>query len=182
MFPVVDPQDRAAFDRLLDDGDELELGNRRIRVMSTPGHTPSCVTYVIDDNGFVGDALFTPDAGTGRCDFPGGSARLLFRSVRKILALPAGTRLYTAHAYSQSEGAEVTWTSTVEEQRRGNIHARDGVNEDDYVQMRTARDRTLAPPALMWAAVQVNLRGGRLPDADPNGVVYLRVPINVALE
>jgi len=181
IFPEDGLDQDIAFDRLLDDGAELELGTRQIRVAHTPGHTPSCATYLIDDIAFVGDALFTPEEGTGRCDFPGGSARLLFSSIRKIFELPAGTRLFSAHAYGDSEGGAVNWSSTVAEQRRRNIHIRDGVTEDEFVQMRSARDRTLVPPALMWAAVQVNLRGGRLPNADANGVSYLRVPVNVKL-
>jgi glyoxylase-like metal-dependent hydrolase (beta-lactamase superfamily II) len=182
LFPGGKAGDDIDFDRLLDDGARLELGKSHIKVAHTPGHTPSCVTYSIDDIAFVGDALFTPEEGTGRCDFPGGGARLLFSSIRKIFELPAGTRLFSAHAYGDSEGGAVNWSSTVAEQRQRNVHIRDGVTEDEFVRLRTARDRTLAPPALMWAAVQVNLRGGRLPNADANGVSYLRVPVDVKLD
>ncbi len=178
VFPDECQPECAAFDRLLDDGATLELGERRITVMHSPGHTPACVTYCIDDMAFVGDALFMPDAGTGRCDFPGGCASQLFDSVQKLYRLPATTRLFTGHDYGRPGGAEPAWESTVAEQRRANVHIRDGVAKADYVELRTSRDRTLEPPALMWFAVQVNLRAGRLPAPHENGVAYLRVPVN----
>lgn len=128
---------------------------------------------------FVGDGLFMPDAGTGRCDFPGGSASQLFDSVQKLFKLPAATRLFTGHDYGRPGCGEPAWESTVAEQRRNNVHVRDGIAKADYVELRTARDRTLAPPALMWFAVQVNLRAGRLPAPHENGIAYLKVPVNI---
>ncbi|KVE25150.1 MBL fold metallo-hydrolase [Burkholderia singularis] len=174
-------RDGSQFDRLLEDGDTLPLGTLTIRALHTPGHTPACMTYVIDDGGtlaaFVGDTLFMPDYGTARCDFPGGDARALYRSIRRVLSLPADTRLYLCHDY-QPGGRAVQYVSTVAEQLRANVHVRDGVSEDEFVSMRTARDATLDMPMLMLPSVQVNMRAGHLPEPEDNGVRYLKIPLN----
>ncbi|KVE37707.1 MBL fold metallo-hydrolase [Burkholderia sp. TSV86] len=174
-------RDGSQFDRLLEDGDRLPLGALTIRALHTPGHTPACMTYVIDDGGaiaaFVGDTLFMPDYGTARCDFPGGDARALYRSIRRVLSLPANTRLYLCHDY-QPGGRAVQYVSTVAEQLRANVHVRDGVSEDEFVSMRTARDATLDMPMLMLPSVQVNMRAGHLPEPEDNGVRYLKIPLN----
>lgn len=182
--------DGSQFDRLLDDGDALALGALTIRAMHTPGHTPACMTYVVTDaraaheaNGaheaaaFVGDTLFMPDYGTARCDFPGGDARTLYRSIRKVLSLPPGTRLYMCHDY-QPNGRAMQYVSTVADELSENVHIREGVTEDDFVAMRTARDATLDMPVLMLPSVQVNMRAGRLPEPEDNGVRYLKIPLD----
>ncbi len=183
--------DGTQFDRLVDDGDTLVLGALAIRAIHTPGHTPACMTYVVaradrassdaDDGAataaFVGDTLFTPDYGTARCDFPGGDARTLFRSIRKVLSLPPATRLYLCHDY-QPDGRPVQLVTTVAEQRRANIHVHEGIDEDSFVAMRTARDATLAMPVLILPSVQVNMRAGRLPEPAANGIRYLKLPID----
>lgn len=179
--------DGSQFDRLLDDGDTLALGALSIRAMHTPGHTPACMTYVVteahaahDARGaaaFVGDTLFMPDYGTARCDFPGGDARSLYRSIRKVLSLPPATRLYMCHDY-QPNGRAIQYASTVADELRENVHIREGVTEDDFVAMRTARDATLDMPVLMLPSVQVNMRAGRLPEPEDNGVRYLKIPLD----
>lgn len=170
-----------AFDRLLDDGEALPLGALSIRAMHTPGHTPACMSYLVDDGAqraaFVGDTLFMPDYGTARCDFPGGDARELYRSISRLLDLPPDTRLYTCHDY-QPGGRGVQYACTVADQRGANVHVHEGVTEDEFVAMRTARDATLAMPVLMLPAVQVNMRAGRLPDPEGNGVRYLKIPLD----
>jgi glyoxylase-like metal-dependent hydrolase (beta-lactamase superfamily II) len=170
--------DGAQFDHLFDDADGFRIGELTARVMHTPGHTPACVTYVIGANAFVGDTLFMPDYGSARCDFPGGDARTLYRSIRRVLSLPGHTRLHLCHDY-QPGGRDATWESSVADQRAGNIHAHDGVSEDEFVQMRTARDKTLGMPTLMLPAVQVNVRAGHLPPPEDNGTRYLKIPLNV---
>jgi glyoxylase-like metal-dependent hydrolase (beta-lactamase superfamily II) len=145
--------------------------------MHTPGHTPACVTYVIGNAAFVGDTLFMPDYGTARCDFPGGDAHTLYQSIRAILALPADTRLFMCHDYPP-EGREPRWETSVEEQREGNIHLRDGTTEADFVAMRTSRDKTLDMPVLILPSVQVNMRAGHMPPPEDNGVSYLKIPLN----
>jgi glyoxylase-like metal-dependent hydrolase (beta-lactamase superfamily II) len=174
-------QDGSQFDRLLDDGDVLPLGALSIRALHTPGHTPACMTYFVEDGAqraaFVGDTLFMPDYGTARCDFPGGDARTLYRSIARVLSLPSDTRLYLCHDY-QPGGRPVAYASTVADQRRANVHVRDGVTEDDFVAMRTTRDATLDMPVLMLPSVQVNMRAGRLPDPEDNGVRYLKIPLD----
>ncbi|MBL8707309.1 MAG: MBL fold metallo-hydrolase [Rhodospirillales bacterium] len=165
------------FDRLFAEGDTFKIGGIEGRVMHTPGHTPACVTYVIGDAAFCGDTLFMPDYGTARCDFPGGSAETLYRSIRRILDLPEDTRIFTAHDY-QPDGRPPAWTSTVGQQRRANKHVRDGVSEAEFVQMRKARDATLSMPQLLWPSVQVNINAGQMPRAEGNGLIYLKVPIN----
>ncbi len=169
--------DGRAFDQLLQEGQELPLGTLRLRVLHTPGHTPACVAYAVGDDVFVGDTLFMPDYGTARCDFPGGDARALYRSIQRLLTLPPHTRLHLCHDYAPG-GRAPCWVSTVAEQRVANVHVHAGVSEDEFVAMRQARDKTLGLPALMLPAVQVNLRAGHLPPADDNGVRYLKIPLN----
>jgi glyoxylase-like metal-dependent hydrolase (beta-lactamase superfamily II) len=172
--------DAGDFDRLLDDGDLLAVGELQIQVIATPGHTPACVSYRVGDAVFVGDTMFMPDYGTARCDFPGGDARQLYRSIHRILALPRETRLFMCHDYKAPGRDVFAWETTVGEELDRNIHIGGGVAEDDYVAMRQARDATLKPPKLLYPAIQVNIRGGRLPPADENGVSYLRIPLTVS--
>lgn len=166
------------FDHLFSDGEEFRIGHLQVRVMHTPGHTPACVTYVIGDAAFIGDTLFMPDYGTARTDFPGGDAHALYRSIRRILALPPETRLFTAHDYKAPGRDRYAWESTVAEQRAANVHVREGVDEASFVALRMARDATLAMPVLIIPSIQVNIRGGQLPPPEPNGVTYLKIPIN----
>ena len=167
------------FDQLFEDGDSISLGELTIEVLATPGHTPACLTYRIKDAAFVGDTLFMPDYGTARCDFPGGDARQLFRSLHRILALPRDTRLFMCHDY-KAQGRDVfAWQTTVGEQLDRNAHVGGGVGEDAYVAMREARDATLKPPKLLYPAIQVNIRGGRLPPPDEQGRRYLVLPLSV---
>jgi glyoxylase-like metal-dependent hydrolase (beta-lactamase superfamily II) len=170
--------DGAAFDHLVDDGDTLPLGNMSIKVLHTPGHTPACVTYVIGDAAFVGDTMFMPDYGTARADFPGGSAHMLYGSMRKILNLPPETRIFVGHDYLPDGRSAFAWETTVAAQRAHNIHMHDGISEADFIAMRTARDKTLEAPQLILPSLQVNIRAGALPPASPGGHVYLRLPIN----
>jgi glyoxylase-like metal-dependent hydrolase (beta-lactamase superfamily II) len=172
-------RDGSQFDRLFSDGDEFALGSIPAFVMHTPGHTPACMTYVIGDAAFVGDTLFMPDYGTARCDFPGGSARALYRSIRRILELPPQTRLFLCHDYKAPGRDHYAWETTVEAERTGNVHVREGVTEDEFVAMREARDRTLGMPKLIIPSIQVNMRDGRMPPAEDNGTVYLKVPLDV---
>jgi glyoxylase-like metal-dependent hydrolase (beta-lactamase superfamily II) len=169
--------DGRQFDHLFADEERFRIGSLEARVMYTPGHTPACVTYVIGDAAFVGDTLFMPDYGTARCDFPGGCARQLYRSIRKILVLPPATRLFMCHDYAPG-GREVRWETTVAEERTRNVHVHDGISEDEFVAMRTARDKTLDMPALILPSIQINMRAGRLPPAEDNGVRYLKLPLN----
>jgi glyoxylase-like metal-dependent hydrolase (beta-lactamase superfamily II) len=166
----------APWDRLFFDGDTFSVGSIEARVIATPGHTAASVTYLIGDAAFIADTLFMPDGGTARADFPGADANALFRSLTRILELPPETRLYTGHDY-RPNGREARWMSTVAEQRCGNKHLA-GMTEDAFVAMRTKRDATLALPALMVDALQVNLRGGRLPAPEANGTSYLKIPLN----
>jgi glyoxylase-like metal-dependent hydrolase (beta-lactamase superfamily II) len=167
-----------AFDRLVGDGDLIPLGGRMISVLHTPGHTPACVSYRIDDAIFVGDTLFMPDYGTARADFPGGDAAVLYRSIRKILALPPETRIFVGHDYLPAGRETPGWETTVAEQRASNVHVHDGVDEATFVAMRQARDATLAAPTLILPALQVNIRAGALPPASPSGRVFLKLPVN----
>ncbi len=169
--------DGRQFDHLFADGETFHIGELTATVMHTPGHTPACATYVVGDAAFVGDTLFMPDYGTARCDFPGGDARTLYRSIQKILALPPQTRLFMCHDYAPN-GREYRWLTTVAEERAGNIHVRDGVSEDDFVTLRDARDAASDPPVLMLPSVQVNMRAGHLPPAEDNGVHYLKIPVD----
>ena len=168
----------AEFDLLFEDGEHFRIGELEVEVMHTPGHTPACLTYIVGQDAFVGDTLFMPDYGTARCDFPGGDAATLFRSIRKLLSLPPETRLHLCHDYPPDDRAPV-WETTVAEQRAKNIHVHEGVAEADFVAMRTARDRTLAMPTLILPAIQVNVRAGNLPPAEDNGVHYLKIPIDL---
>jgi glyoxylase-like metal-dependent hydrolase (beta-lactamase superfamily II) len=165
------------FDRLLHDGEAFAIGDLQAHAIAVPGHTPACIAYQVGDAVFVGDTLFMPDVGTARCDFPGGNAHALYRSVHKLLSLPPDTRLFMCHDYPPDDRAPA-WESTVAAQRAGNIHVHDGVSEDDFVAMRTKRDATLAMPVLILPSVQVNIRAGELPPAEANGVSYLKIPLN----
>ncbi len=171
-------RDGSDFDVLFADGDSFRIGNLPVTVLHVPGHTPACIAYAIGDAVFVGDTMFMPDYGTARADFPGGDARQLFRSLRRILSLPPETRLFMCHDYLPQGRSEYVWETTVEAERKGNIHAHDGVSEDDFVAMREARDATLAMPRLILPSVQVNMRAGHLPPPDDNGVTYLKLPVN----
>ncbi|WP_282038431.1 MBL fold metallo-hydrolase [Halomonas alimentaria] len=171
-------RDGSQFDRLFEEGDTFTIGNLEGRVLHTPGHTPACLTYVIGDAAFVGDTLFMPDYGTARCDFPGGDARTLYRSIQKVLALPGETRLFLCHDYKAPEREEYQHQTTVAEQRAHNVHVHEGIAEEEFVRMRTERDATLGMPRLIIPSVQVNMRAGEMPPAEDNGQVYLKVPIN----
>ncbi|MBB5213721.1 MBL fold metallo-hydrolase [Parapusillimonas granuli] len=172
--------DGGEFDRLLQDGETFDIGGLTVEVMHTPGHTPACVAYRIGDAVFVGDTLFMPDYGTARADFPGGSARTLYRSIRRLLALPPATRLFMCHDYKAPGRDSYAWETTVAEELAYNIHVREGVDEETFVAMREKRDATLAAPALLLPSIQVNIRAGRLPQAESNGVRYLKIPIRMA--
>jgi glyoxylase-like metal-dependent hydrolase (beta-lactamase superfamily II) len=171
-------RDGSQFDQLFHDGDSLMIGQMRADVMHTPGHTPACLTYVIGDAAFVGDTLFMPDFGTARCDFPGGSAEVMFDSVQRILALPDATRIFVGHDYKAPGRDEYAWESTVGDQRRLNVHVGAGRSREDFVAMRQARDATLAMPRLIIPSLQVNMRAGHMPEPEDNGKTYLKVPIN----
>ncbi len=170
--------DGSQFDRLVAEGDSLPLGSLTIRVLHTSGHTPACLTYRIGDAAFVGDTLFMPDYGTARADFPGGSAETLYRSIRKILSLPAETRLFVGHDYLPAGRIDYRWETSVAEQRAANIHVHDGISESEFVAMRNARDKTLEAPLLILPSLQVNIRAGAMPPATPGGHVYFRIPVN----
>jgi glyoxylase-like metal-dependent hydrolase (beta-lactamase superfamily II) len=170
--------DGRQFDHLFSEDECFTVGTSPARVLATPGHTPACISYVLGDAVFVGDTLFMPDSGTARADFPGGDAATLYRSIRRILALPPQTRMFICHDYPPG-GRSAAWETTVAEQRAHNIHIRDGVSEADFVALRTGRDRTLSMPMLIIPSVQVNIRAGELPPPGENGVQYLRVPVNV---
>ncbi|MDC0661233.1 MBL fold metallo-hydrolase [Marinobacter sp. SS21] len=170
--------DGSQFDRLFQDGDRFRIGTLTARVLSTPGHTPACVSYVIGDAAFVGDTLFMPDSGTARCDFPGGDARTLYRSITRILTLPPQTRLFLCHDYQGGEPAQIRYQTTVAAQREANVHVHEGVTEPAFVALRTERDAALPMPLLFPFAVQVNIRAGRLPSPEHNGQVYLKVPVH----
>ena len=170
--------DGAPFDRLLKDGETLVVGGMEVAVMNTPGHTPACVSYRIADNIFVGDTLFMPDYGTARADFPGGNAHALYRSIRRILAHPEHPNLWMCHDYKAPGRDTPAWHSPVGEERAKNIHVHDGVSEDAFVALRTARDKTLAMPVLILPSVQVNIRAGHMPPKDEYGQVFLRMPVN----
>lgn len=165
------------FDKLVDDGDTFLLGNLEVAVMHTPGHTPACVSYQTGNAVFVGDTLFMPDYGTARADFPGGDARQLYRSIRRLLSLPGHTRLFLCHDYKAPGRDHFAWETTVAEQRAHNIHVHDGISEEEFVAMREARDASLAAPRLLLPSIQVNIRAGRLPAPESNGVSYLKIPL-----
>lgn len=179
MFDADDvATDGSQFDILLSEGDTLPLGELTISVLHTPGHTPACNTYLIGDAAFVGDTMFMPDYGTARVDFPGGDARTLYQSIRRILALPGETRIYVGHDYLPSGRSDYRWETSVAAEASDNIHVHDGISEDTFVAMREARDKTLAMPRLILPSVQVNMRAGHLPPAEDNGVIYLKIPVN----
>jgi glyoxylase-like metal-dependent hydrolase (beta-lactamase superfamily II) len=168
------------FDMLFKDGDSFSIGNLKGEVIATPGHTPACVSYRIADAVFVGDTIFMPDYGTARADFPGGDARTLYRSIRKLMAMPRETRLFMCHDYLPKDGRKsYAWETTVGEELDRNVHVHQGITEDEFVKMRTTRDATLSAPTLLMPSIQVNMRAGKLPPADANGVHYLRVPITL---
>jgi glyoxylase-like metal-dependent hydrolase (beta-lactamase superfamily II) len=171
--------DGSEFDHLFKDGERFKLGGIEAEVMHVPGHTPADVAYRIGDAVFVGDTLFMPDFGTARADFPGGNARSLYRSIKRLLALPSSTRLFMCHDYKAPGRDHYAWETTVAEERANNRHVKDGVSEDDFVSMRQARDATLAAPELLMPSIQVNMRAGMLPPADENGVRYLKIPVRL---
>jgi glyoxylase-like metal-dependent hydrolase (beta-lactamase superfamily II) len=172
------PTDGSQFDHLFTHEEVFEIGGVPAWVMHTPGHTPACVTYVIGDAAFVGDTMFMPDYGTARVDFPGGDAATLYRSIRAILSLPAETRLFMCHDYCAPGRKEFAWETTVGDERKKNVHVREGVSEADFVEMRNRRDEKLDVPALILPSLQVNMRAGALPAAEDNGIAYLRLPLN----
>lgn len=170
-------EDGREFDKLLQEGDTLKIGNLTVETLHTPGHTPACMSYRIGDAVFVGDTLFMPDYGTARADFPGGDAATLYRSIQKLLALAPETRLFLCHDYLTAECKNHVWETTVAEQRAHNIHVHEGVSEAEFVAMRTKRDATLPAPNLLLPSIQVNIRAGRFPKAQSNGVQYLKIPV-----
>lgn len=172
------PVDGSQFDRLMHDGEQLSVGGLEMHAMHTPGHTPACMTYLAGDAAFIGDTMFMPDYGSARADFPGGDARALYRSIRKILTLPPTTRLFLCHDYQTPERTEFVWETTVAAQKSENIHVHDGISEENFVKMRTARDATLNMPALILPSVQINMRAGHFPPVEANGVSYLKLPLN----
>ena len=171
--------DGSQFDHLFRDGDTFRLGEIEAVVLHVPGHTPADMAYIIGDAGFAGDTLFMPDYGTARADFPGGDAGQLFRSIRRLLSLPRETRLFMCHDYKAPGRDTYAWETSVGAERDGNVHAHDGVSEQEFVQMRTARDATLAVPRLILPSVQVNIRGGHMPEPEDNGVSYIKIPIDL---
>ncbi|MEQ1495218.1 MAG: MBL fold metallo-hydrolase [Novosphingobium sp.] len=171
-------RDGSDFDHLWKDGDHFQIGKLDVTVLHVPGHTPACIAYVIGDAVFVGDTMFMPDYGTARADFPGGDARSLYQSAQRLLSLPAETRLFMCHDYLPEGRTQYVWESTVEAERKANVHIHEGVSEDAFVAMREARDKTLAMPRLILPSVQVNMRAGHMPPAEDNGVTYLKIPVN----
>lgn len=175
-------RDGSQFDVLLDDGATFAIGSLRARALHTPGHTPACMSYLVEIGGqtvaFVGDTLFMPDYGTARADFPGGDARTLYRSVRRLLALPPRTRMFLCHDYLPEGRTSYAWETTVADQRRDNIQVHDGVTENEFVTMREARDKMLPMPGLILPSIQVNMRAGHLPPPEDNGIRYLKLPVN----
>ena len=172
-------RDGSQFDQLFNDGDRFTVGTLEATVLHVPGHTPACLAYVIGDAVFPGDTLFMPDYGTARCDFPGGDARTLYRSIKRLLSLPDEARVFLCHDYKAPPGrTEFAWETTIGAERTGNIHVREGISEDEFVTMRTQRDATLAMPRLILPSVQVNMNGGRPPEPESNGTRYLKLPLN----
>ena len=172
--------DGTEFDHLFADGERFSIGSLEAEVLYTPGHTPACISYRIGDAVFVGDTLFMPDYGTARADFPGGDAHALYRSIRRILALPDRTRLFMCHDYKAPGRDQYAWETTVGEEKARNVHVREGVSEEDFVKMRTTRDSKLAAPLLLLPSIQVNIRAGHFPPAESNGVHYLKLPVKLA--
>lgn len=171
-------RDGSQFDHLFKDGEQFKLGNLNAIALHVPGHTPADMAFVIGDAAFIGDTLFMPDYGTARADFPGGDARMLYRSIRRLLTLPAETRLFLCHDYKAPNRDTYAWETTVGAERAHNVHVHEGVSEDDFVNMRTSRDATLALPNLIMPSVQVNIRGGHMPEPEDNGTSYIKIPIN----
>ena len=171
-------RDGSQFDKLFEDGETFRIGELEGIALHVPGHTPADMAFIIGDAAFVGDTIFMPDFGTARADFPGGDAGQLFRSIRRLLSLPDETRLFLCHDYKAPGRDEYAWETTVKQQREENVHVKDGVTEQDFVAMRTVRDKTLSMPKLIMPSVQVNIRGGRLPDPEENGVRYIKIPVN----
>ncbi|MBX3453856.1 MBL fold metallo-hydrolase [Ferrovibrio sp.] len=171
-------RDGSQFDHLFKDGESFSIGGLKAQVLHTPGHTPACMTYVINDAAFVGDTLFMPDYGTARCDFPGGDAAQLYRSIQRIFALPPQTRLFMCHDYKAPGRDEYRWETTVAAEKAGNVHVHDGISEAQFVAMRQARDATLSMPRLILPSVQVNMRAGHMPPPEANGVRYLKIPVD----
>lgn len=179
IFNLVDvATDGSQFDRLLIDGDEFDVGDIRGHVLYTPGHTPSCNTYLIGDAAFVGDTLFMPDFGTARCDFPGGDAEKLYESIQRIFELPNDTRLFMLHDYKAPGRDEYAWETTVAEQRGQNIHIHDGITKQEFVAFRKERDAQLGAPKLLMPSIQVNIRAGNMPSPEANGIRYLKIPVD----
>jgi glyoxylase-like metal-dependent hydrolase (beta-lactamase superfamily II) len=172
--------DGSEFDHLFKDGERFKIGAIDAEVIYTPGHTPACVSYKIGDAVFVGDTMFMPDYGTARADFPGGNARDLYRSIQRILSLPKETRLFMCHDYKAPGRDQYAWETTVGEEKARNVHVHEGVSEDEFVKMRETRDATLATPLLLLPSIQVNIRAGKFPPAEANGVHYLKVPVKLA--
>jgi glyoxylase-like metal-dependent hydrolase (beta-lactamase superfamily II) len=171
-------RDGSQFDHLFKDGEAFMIGSLEATAMHTPGHTPACMSYVVGDAAFIGDTLFMPDYGTARADFPGGDARQLYRSIRRVLSLPPETRLFLCHDYKGPGRDRFAWETTVAEQRAANVHVHDGIGEDEFVGMRTARDKMLGAPKLIIPSIQVNMNAGHFPAPDSDGNVYLKVPVN----
>lgn len=172
----------AEFDHLFKDGEKFHIGSLEVDILHTPGHTPACVAYKIDDALFVGDTLFMPDYGTARADFPGGDARTLYRSIKRLLSLPPATRIFVGHDYKAPGRDQFAWETTIAEERARNPHVHDGVDEDEFVARREARDATLAAPLLLLPSIQANMRAGGLPPAEENGVRYFRIPVTLMPE
>lgn len=172
------PCDGSQFDNLLEDGDSFTIGSIRAVALNVPGHTPADMAYIIGDSAFVGDTMFMPDYGSARADFPGGDARTLFRSIRRLMQLPAETRVFLCHDYKAPQRDEFVWETTIGAQRTGNVHVHEGITEDGFVDMRTKRDTTLGMPRLILPSIQINIRGGHLPEPDSNGTRYLKLPLN----
>ena len=171
-------RDGSQFDKLFEDGETFRIGELEGFALHVPGHTPADMAFIVGDAAFVGDTIFMPDFGTARADFPGGDAGQLFRSIRRLLSLPDEARLFLCHDYKAPGRDEYAWETTVKQQREENVHVKDGVTEQDFVAMRTDRDKTLSMPKLIMPSVQVNIRGGRLPDPEENGVSYIKIPVN----
>ena len=173
------PCDGSQFDNLFEDGDSFTIGSIRAVALNVPGHTPADMAYIIGDSAFVGDTMFMPDYGSARADFPGGDARTLFRSIRRLMQLPAETRVFLCHDYKAPQRDEFVWETTIGAQRTGNVHVHEGITEDGFVDMRTKRDATLGMPRLILPSIQINIRAGHLPEPDSNGTRYLKLPLNI---
>lgn len=170
--------DGSQFDHLFKDKENYKIGNMNAIAISTPGHTPACMTHIIGNAAFVGDTIFMPDQGTARADFPGGDAKQLYKSIKSLLSLPSEMRLFMCHDYAPN-GREIKWETTIADERANNIHVKDTISEEDFVKMRCERDKTLGMPRLILPSVQVNMRAGNFPKADDNGTIYLKLPINL---